>query len=224
MRPRSDGRTCRRKSLRSRRSSLSNLGASANRPATRRTRSAALEVTGCQPCVALDDVRGDEGVLQVEGRAPRLVRQDRLQRALFTGSHPAPRAGRGADPRVLYDRGQVDILYVPGPLDHSWVEAERGLVGGAEASIELQGPVDAKARLGLAVGAIKLDVSEGPLGFGASFLDTRRPSARSPRRGSELTRRSAAPRARVARRSWPWTRPRPGKDHFGTTIGWPRLS
>ena len=69
----------------------------------------------------------------------------------------------------------MDVLDVHGPVDHCRVEAERGLVTRVETLEELHGPVHAKARLGLAVGTVQLDIAEGSFGLGPSLLETRGP-------------------------------------------------
>ncbi len=86
-------------------------------------------------------------------------------------------------------------------------------------------PVDPVEGLGLGVGAVELDVAEGPVGQGrAAPRGAAIHSACRPRIGQRAETRSARAMALVARCSWRWTRPRPGNDHSGTTMGWPSAS
>ena len=124
------------------------------------------------------------------------------------------------------DRGQVDVArrnvrqsMTAGSKQKSvWSASIEALEEPSVRSI-------AKARLGLGVGAVELDVAERPLGQRAPLLE---PSARFGELAADRQRVDdplcGTAAARVARRSSPCTLPRPGKDHFGTTIGWPRLS
>ena len=95
---------------------------------------------------------------------------------------------------VLDDRREVDVFDVVLPVDDARVEAERLLVlASLSYSNSSQRAVDAKARLGLGVGAVQLHVLEGPLRLRSRRSSIRAAnSARSPRTGSMLTSRSAA--------------------------------
>jgi len=61
--------------------------------------------------------------------------------------------------------------YVLRPVDHGRVETERGPISSVEALEQTHGPVHAKARLGLAVGAVQLDIAERPLRLHSSLLE-----------------------------------------------------
>ena len=183
------------------------------------------EAPGGQPRVRGHDVRGDEGVLEVEGGEVAVGRQHLARGAGRPRSRPSGRR-RSVRTRACCDhRRQVDVVDVGGPVDDPGVEAERRLVGVVE-----------RARSGRAGGRRRRSPrtrrrrrrarrSRGPA----------RPPPASPRAGP--TTRPACPAgagaggpSRPARgwswpgSSWPWTRPRPGNDHSGTTIGWPSLS
>ena len=125
---------------------------------------------GGEPRVRRDDVRRDERVLEVEGgevagRVEHLAAQAVL--ALLAGAA----ARRGAHAGVLDDRRQVDLGRVVVPVDDPRVEAEGGLVLGIEGGPALQQAVDAVDRLALGVGAVELDVGEGPLDLLALLLE-----------------------------------------------------
>ena len=73
-------------------------------------------------------------------------------------------AGRRAHPGVLDDRRQVDLADVGGPVDGGRVEAEGRPVVLVHAVPQGQEPVHPVERVGLGVGAVELDVAEGPVG------------------------------------------------------------
>ena len=130
----------------------------------------------------------------------------------------------GAHPGVLDDGGQVDLVDVGGPVDRRRVEAERGPVVLVHPVPQGEEPVDPVAGVGLGVRAVELDVAEGPVGQQVLLLERghpRRPAC--PGWAASPTTRSARYMAFEARCSCRWTRPRPGKDHAGTTMGWPSL-
>ena len=80
-------------------------------------------------------------------------------------------AGRGADPGVLDDRGEVDVADVGVPVDGGRVEAERPAVVGVHPVPQGQQAVDPVEGLGLGVGAVELDVAEGPVGQQVLLLE-----------------------------------------------------
>ena len=179
---------------------------------------------GGEPRVRRHHVRRDERVLEVEGgevagRVEHLAAQPVL--ALLAGAT----ARRGAHAGVLDDRRQVDLRRVVVPVDHPRVEAEGGLVLGIEGVPALEQAVDAVDRLALGVGAVELDVGEGPVDLLALLLEGGGPRGLLARggggSGARARPRSMAP---LARSSWRCTRPRPGNDHSGTMIGWPSAS
>ena len=112
------------------------------------------------------------------------------------------------------------------PVDDAGVEAERRAWSSAVERVpQGEQPVDAVDGLALGVGAVELDVAEGPLGLLALLLERGAPLGllAPQRQGAEHASRPA--RAGLwARVSWPCTRPRPGNDHSGTTMGWPLAS
>ena len=87
-----------------------------------------VEPAGGQPRVALDDVAGDQRVLEVE-RGDVALRVEHLlaQPAGAVGAVVLP--GVGLDPGVLDDRRQVDLRDVGRPVDAPRVEVERRPVG-----------------------------------------------------------------------------------------------
>ena len=122
---------------------------------------AAVEAAGRQPRVALDDVAGDQRVLEVErgdvaGRVEHLAAQ-------AGGAVGRRLARRRLDPGVLDDRRQVDLADVRRPVDGRGIEGERRLVGGVEPVPHRQQVVDLVDRLALGVEAVQLDVLERPL-------------------------------------------------------------
>ena len=141
-----------------------------------------VQAAGGEERVALDDVRGDQRVLEVEGcdvagGVEHLAPQAR---------HPvgaARRAGRGLDPSVLDDRGQVDLGDVAGPVDDPRVEAERLAVGVVERVPQGDQVVDLVDRLALGVEAVQLDVLQRRLDLVALGLERRRElGSRTPQR------------------------------------------
>ena len=91
----------------------------------------AIEPAGRQPRVALDDVAGDQRVLEVErgdlaGRVEDLPAQP-------SGAVGGRLARRRLDAGVLDDRRQVDLADVRRPVEGAGIEGERGPVGGVEA-------------------------------------------------------------------------------------------
>ena len=131
-----------------------------------------LEMARGEPRVTLDDVGGDERVLEVERGAAGLIGEDGPEGALFAARHGPFGAWGGSNPGVLDDRVQMDVLDVMAPVDDRRVEAEGRLVGDSQTLEQPQGPVDPKARLGLAVGAVELDIAERPHGVRSSLLET----------------------------------------------------
>ena len=127
-----------------------------------------------QPRVALDDVRGDQRVLEVEGHdlAPG------VEHLLAHAGHAigaGRRSWRGLHPGVLDDRRQVDLGDVGRPVDAARVDVEVGPVGGVEAVPDLHQVVDLVDRLALGVEPVELDVGQRPLDLEALHLDLRRP-------------------------------------------------
>ena len=121
--------------------------------------------------------------------------------------------------------GQVDLVHVVVPVDGAGIEAEAVVVLVVAGVPQVHEAVDPVAGVGLGVGAVELDVAEGPLGQCVTILD---PGGQlrllaPDRQGREQPLGEASSRL-SARRSWRCTRPRPGKDHSGTLIGWPRSS
>ena len=80
--------------------------------------------------------------------------------------------------------GRWTSRYIVVPVDDDGIEAERLLVGRAEVE-ELQGAVDAKASLGLGVGAVELDIAERPFGEGPALFDRSGALGHSPRIGRQ---------------------------------------
>ena len=128
------------------------------------------QVAGGQPGVGVDHVGGDQGVLEVEGGQVAVGGEDVLPGPV--GPVGLDRlARRGADPGVLDDRGQVDLADVGGPVDGAGVEAEGGPVVVVHAVPQGEQPVDPVEGLGLGVGAVELDVAEGPVGQQVLLLE-----------------------------------------------------
>ena len=153
----------------------------------------------------------------------RSGRQHLAPQPVVRGSGPVRAPGRGPDPGVLDDRRQVDLADVAVPVDRPRGSKQNvGLVVGVRRVPQGEQPVDAVDGLALGVGAVELDVAEGPLGLLAPLLDGGAPlgllAPQRQRRDSTFSARSSTV---LARSSWPCTRPRPGNDHSGTTMGWP---
>jgi hypothetical protein len=128
---------------------------------------------------------------------------------------------RGLDPGVLDHRRQVDLGDVAVPVDDPRVEAERRPVVAGQAAVpQLEQVLDAVDRLALGVGAVELDVGEGPLDLARACSSSRADhSACLPRSGSVCSAFSARSSTTLARFSWPCTRPRPGKRPLGHDDG-----
>ncbi len=137
------------------------------------------QVAGGQPGVGIDHVGGDEGVLQIEGG-----------QVTIGGEHGGPRArrpvgfggagGRGAHPGVFDDRRQVDVVDIGGPVDDTRVEAEQSAVLLVHPAPQGQQAVHPVAGLGLGVGAVELDVAQGPVGQEVLFLEGGHPGGLAP--------------------------------------------
>ena len=177
-----------------------------------------------QPGVGVDHVGGDERVLEVEGGQMAVGGEDGLAGPVGAVGLGRP-ARRRADPGVLDDRGEVDVADVGGP---SRRRPDRGRTP------------DGRPRPSGPTGP-----GGGPPGSGPRSRCRRRTARRSRGPGRPA---GAAPRGRPsrppagpgwagtrpparpgpwpgdARDSWRCTRPRPGNDHSGTTMGWPSLS
>ena len=187
------------------------------------SRSAVGEAAGGQPRVGLDHVGGDQGVLQVEDGQLAFGGEHRCagpRSCAVDGPSPA-RPAVVCDPGVLDDRRQVDVVHVDGPVDHGRVEANSRLVGsGGRASHSSSRRSTPEDGLGLGVGAVQLDVAEGPLGLPRA-APRAGPPARpgGPGRAARCSTFSARASVVLARCSWRCTRPRPGKDHSGHDDG-----
>ncbi len=111
------------------------------------------------------------------------------------------------------------------PVHRGGIEAEELAVVGVHAVPQGEQAVDPVAGLGLGVGAVELDVAERPVGQEVPLLEGghpfRLPPADRQGPGDPLGER---PWPRLARVSWRCTRPRPGNDQAGTTMGWPSAS
>jgi hypothetical protein len=91
------------------------------------------EMPAGQPGVGLDDVGGDQRVLQVEGGQVPVGGQDGALGPVRAAHHG--RLGRRrAHPGVVDHRREVDVVDVVGPLDDRRVEAEDLLFAGASRS------------------------------------------------------------------------------------------
>ncbi len=120
-----------------------------------------VEAAGGEPRVALDDVRGDQRVLEVERHDLAL----RVEHLLAQPGHPVGRlrgARCGLDAGVLDDRRQVDLGDVGRPVDRAGVEVERRPVVVVELAPREHQVVDLVDRLALGVQAVQLDVLERP--------------------------------------------------------------
>ena len=127
-----------------------------------------------QPRVALDDVRGDQRVLEVERHDLAL----RIEHLLAHACHAVGadrRSRRGLHPGVLDDRRQVDLGDVGRPVDAARVDVEVAAVGLVEAVPDLHEIVDLVDRLALGVEPVELDVGQRPLDLEALRLDLRGP-------------------------------------------------
>ena len=122
---------------------------------------AAVEAARRQPRVALDDVAGDQRVLEVEGGDVALGVEHLAAQPL--GAVGARLARLGLDPGVLDDRGQVDRADVGRPVDLRRIEGERRPVGVVEPLPHRHQVVDLVHGLALGVQAVQLDVLERPL-------------------------------------------------------------
>ena len=117
---------------------------------------------GGEPGERLHHVGCDQRVLEVKGGHVSLGREDGSAAAV------CPRRSRtgaaaGADPGVRHDRRQVHVLDIVGPVDGGGIEGERGLVGTVERLPQGPQAIDTEHRFGLGVGAVQLDVAQGPL-------------------------------------------------------------
>ena len=182
------------------------------------------QVARGQPGVGVDHVRGDEGVLQVEGGEVPVGGEDVLPGPV--GPVGLDRlARRGAHPGVLDDRREVDLAHVGGPVDGAPGRGRRW--PGRRRPCGPTGPAAGRPGRGRRSRCRRRRArrSRGP-GRPAGAAPRGRPSTRPacPGSGSDPTTRSASDMALEARVSWRWTRPRPGKDHSGTTMGWPSWS
>ena len=121
------------------------------------------QVARGQPGIGVDHVGGDQRVLEVEGGQVAVGREDGLPGPVGPVGL-ARLARRGAYPGVLDHRGQVDVPDVGLPVDGRRVEAEGLAVVGVHAVPQGEQPVHPVAGLGLGVGAVELDVAEGPVG------------------------------------------------------------
>ncbi len=128
------------------------------------------QASGGEPRVRRHDVRGDEGVLEVEGGEVPLGGEHLATQAIGAVLDGAP-ARRGAHPGVVDDRRQVHVVHVGGPVDDPGVEAERVAIGLVEALVPGEQPVDPVDRLAFGVGTVELDVPEGPFGLVALLLE-----------------------------------------------------
>ena len=183
------------------------------------------EAAARDPRVRRDDVRRDQRVLEVERGDVAVGGEDLPSQARPRGSRPC---GRPAS----CGRGRARRSTAGGSPARSWSQSmTRGskqnvvAVGRVERCHAREQVVHAVDGLALGVRAVELDVPERALGLLALVLERRRP----PRLAAAQRQRVAArPRCgrstSLARSSWRCTRPRPGKDHSGTTIGWPALS
>ena len=153
-----------------------------------------VEPAGRQPRVALDDVRGDQRVLEVEG-------DDLTPGVEHLLAHPGHAIGadrrsrRGLHPGVLDDRRQVDLGDVGRPVDAARVDVEVGPVGGVEAVPDLHQVVDLVDRLALGVEPVELDVGRAPARpRGASSRSARptRPAVHAAAGGAGPSRRGRA--------------------------------
>ena len=111
-------------------------------------------------------------------------------------------------------------MAVAGPLHHGWVEAELLLLSRGEQVVDLEEAVDLEDGFGLGVGAVQLDVAEGPLRLLAALFD---PGCQI--RLTAPERQGSAGRAQCpATPGWPAGAGSvlgadPGNDHSGTSIG-----
>ena len=120
------------------------------------------QVARGQPGVGVDHVGGDQGVLEVEGGHVPVGGEDVLPGPVGPVRLDRPARGR-AHPGVLDDRGQVDVVDVDRPVHGGGVEAERGPVVLVHPVPQGDEAVDPVQGVGLGVGAVELDVAQGPV-------------------------------------------------------------
>ncbi len=128
------------------------------------------EVAAGEPGVGVDDVRGEQRVLQVEHSEMPIGRQDGSPLPFGPLVHDRL-AGFRPHAGVLEHRGKVHVVDVVVPVDDTGIEGEVHPVVAVARVPQLEEVVDPVARVGLGVGAVQRDVSEGPLGHHVSILD-----------------------------------------------------
>ena len=112
------------------------------------------------------------------------------------------------------------------PVDDPRVEPEGGLVGRRERLEQRQQLVDARTppRTRRRRRTARRTCF-GPVDVGSGLLEAgRQLGLLAPQRQGPERLLGHVEQPSVARSSWPCTRPRPGKVHSGTTIGWPSRS
>ena len=132
------------------------------------------QVPAREPGVGLDHVRGDEGVLEVEGGQVAL-RATRWRRGPGRSGWPSSTVvawsapGRARPPTAGGRRARTrPIEITPGS------KQKRSRSSGDRRSHSVEQAVDAEVRLGLGVRAVELGVPEGALGLGPALFDASR--------------------------------------------------
>ena len=131
---------------------------------------ALVEVAARQPRVRGHDVRGDEGVFEVEGGEVPVGGQDlgaqSLRAALAAPFRRLHRCTAGLDHRREVHLGDVAV-----PVDDPGVEAERRPVCVFDLAPEGHQPVEPVDGLAFGVGAVEVDVAHGPVDELALLLE-----------------------------------------------------
>jgi hypothetical protein len=101
---------------------------------------------------------------------------------------------------MLHHGGKVHVLDVVVPVDHSWIEAERLLVGGVKGVPQSEQVVDAVDGFALGVETVELHVFECALDLAASFFKLGAPCGLRATQGQGLQHAFRAIRQRLGTR------------------------
>src|SRR4029079_1007469 len=93
-----------------------------------------VEAPSREPGVALDDIAGDQRVLEIERGHMALGRQHAEPQSI--GAIIATLAGSRLGPRVVDDRWQVNGADVGRPVDAARVDVERGRIFGRQSVVD----------------------------------------------------------------------------------------
>ncbi len=184
-----------------------------------------VEVPRGEPGVGLDHVGGDERVLEVEGGQVPVGGEDVGQGSVLTARLARSTCRRSAYPGVLDDGWKVDVADVRVPVarrkGRSRKRPDRRRPGGPTVRSADRPGIGPPSRCRRRTARH----SRGP-GRPADGAPRGRRSSRPAGHGWATipTTRSARSMVRVARASCRRTRPRPGNDQAGTTMGWPSAS